>query len=277
MISIVIGTYNAADTLERCLQSIVAQTSSEWEVLASDGGSNDDTLAIFRRYSQHLAYLVSEPDEGVYQAWNRVIPHANGDWVIFLGADDQLASPHVIADIESSLGNRQITPATHDFVYGVTELVDQGEVVERLGLADTPDQTIPRDREVTFAHTGLLHSRSVLTDLSLFDESYRSAGDYEFLLRATLLGRGRLARIEQTTAKMATGGMSNSATGRKRHYAEMIAARAQHSLTTPLAMRLRYAKACALAIAAKLLNDRQMANFANLYRTLRGKPRRKTL
>lgn len=276
-ISIIIGTYNAADTLERCLQSIISQTSNAWEILVSDGASDDDTLAILRRYSQHLAYLVSEADTGVYQAWNRVIPHAEGDWLIFLGADDQLASATVIEELVAALAARELTPANCDFVYGTTDLEDRGEIVERLGTLDTPRDHIPVDQEVTFAHTGLLHSRKVLDDLGLYDEGFQSAGDYEFLLRAALAKRGRLARLDITIATMAAGGMSNSASGRKRHYAEITQARRKHGLTSPMWLFRRRLKASALAVAAKLLNDQQMAKLANPYRKMRGKTERRSL
>lgn len=277
MISIIIGTYNAAETLERCLQSITSQTSDDWEVLVSDGASSDETLAILRRYSQHLAYLASEPDAGVYQAWNRVIPHANGEWLMFLGADDQLASPTTIAEIISALERSEFSPKDYDFVYSATDLLDQGEIVETLGTHDTPGNIVPTDAEVSFSHTGLLHSRRMFEAIGLYDESYKSAGDYEFLIRAALQNRGRLARIDLTIAKMASGGMSNSAKGRKRHYREIIEARRKHHLGIPLWARRRNFKASALALAANFLSEQQMAMLANPYRKLRGKPPRKSL
>lgn len=89
-ISIVIATFNAAKTLERCLQSIVPQLTDATELVIVDGGSEDETLSIIKKYEQYVAYTVSEPDKGIYDAWNKGVKVAHGEWIMFIGADDIL-------------------------------------------------------------------------------------------------------------------------------------------------------------------------------------------
>lgn len=90
LISIITVTYNAENFLSDCIQSVIGQTYADFEHIIIDGGSTDRTLAIIEENSQHIAYWKSEPDNGIYDAMNKAIKYAKGDWVYFLGADDTL-------------------------------------------------------------------------------------------------------------------------------------------------------------------------------------------
>src|ERR1700730_11011275 len=91
-ISIIIVTYNAENTLQRCLDSIYIQAYPEIEIIVIDGNSTDNTVEILKRNSSRIAFWKSEPDEGIYDAMNKAIKHITGKWVYFLGADDELFS-----------------------------------------------------------------------------------------------------------------------------------------------------------------------------------------
>lgn len=90
LLSIIIATYNAGNTLNTCLTSIVEQKSSEIELLIIDGGSTDNTLDIAHSYGDKIDVLISEPDKGIYDAWNKGISYSTGHWIMFIGADDIL-------------------------------------------------------------------------------------------------------------------------------------------------------------------------------------------
>jgi glycosyltransferase involved in cell wall biosynthesis len=90
LISIITVTYNAEKTLDYTIQSVINQNYSNLEYIIIDGGSTDNTLEIIRRYDKHISYWKSEPDKGIFDAMNKGIDAANGDWVIFLGAGDLL-------------------------------------------------------------------------------------------------------------------------------------------------------------------------------------------
>ena len=89
-ISIIIVTYNAADTLQKCLDSIYSQAYPDIEIVVIDGDSADATKSILQKNSQHIAYFKSEPDNGIYDAMNKALKHITGQWLYFLGADDEL-------------------------------------------------------------------------------------------------------------------------------------------------------------------------------------------
>ena len=78
LISIIIATYNAEKTLQRCLDSIIPQLSDQVELIIIDGGSIDKTSEIVKSNSQYITYYLSEKDDGIYDAWNKGINKANG-------------------------------------------------------------------------------------------------------------------------------------------------------------------------------------------------------
>ena len=90
LISIVTVVYNGASTLEQKILSVLGQTYPHIEYIIIDGGSQDGTVDIIKKYQNRIAYWVSEPDEGIYDAMNKGKRHASGDWIYFLGSDDIL-------------------------------------------------------------------------------------------------------------------------------------------------------------------------------------------
>ena len=88
--SIIIATYNAAKYLETALQSVFSQTVNDYELILIDGGSKDGTVEIIKKHQDRIAYWVSEKDQGIYDAWNKGVEQAKGDWVLFIGSDDTL-------------------------------------------------------------------------------------------------------------------------------------------------------------------------------------------
>lgn len=91
-ISIIIVTYNAASTLQKCLDSIYSQVILGIKIIIIDGCSTDKTVAIIMANSDRIFYWISEPDSGIYYAMNKALLQINSDWIYFLGADDELLS-----------------------------------------------------------------------------------------------------------------------------------------------------------------------------------------
>src|SRR5688572_6921120 len=87
-LSIIIATWQASSTLERCLRSIVEQDFTEWELLIADGASTDGTIDLIKEHERHIAWWQSRKDSGIYDAWNHALEEARGEYVTFLGADD---------------------------------------------------------------------------------------------------------------------------------------------------------------------------------------------
>lgn len=96
-ISIGMVVYNGARHIRRALQSVADQSARNIELIVVDGGSTDGTLEILHEYAEHVSVLVSEPDRGIYDAMNKVCGLATGDWLLFMGCDDELLD--VIHDV----------------------------------------------------------------------------------------------------------------------------------------------------------------------------------
>ena len=106
-VSIITAVYNAAPTLEECLLSVRSQSYRDVEHIVIDGGSTDGSVEILQRHSSLLAYWVSEPDSGVFDAWNKGLSMATGEWIAFLGAED-VFTPRCVVEISYCLwGNRR--------------------------------------------------------------------------------------------------------------------------------------------------------------------------
>jgi glycosyltransferase involved in cell wall biosynthesis len=133
-ISIVTITYNAARTLQRTLDSVASQTYDTIEHLIVDGASKDDTLDIARRYqsqSRHTVVIQSEPDKGLYDAMNKGLRLATGDYIVFLNAGDTLYAPDTIATVALNANPSSLTsnlsPLTSNHpavIYGDTAITD---------------------------------------------------------------------------------------------------------------------------------------------------------
>lgn len=107
-LSIITINYNNCNGLKRTIDSVVSQTFSDYEWIVIDGGSNDGSFELIEKYQKHFTYWVSEPDGGIYQAMNKGIAHANGDWYIFLNSGDWLFNNEVLSMVFSSNHNADI-------------------------------------------------------------------------------------------------------------------------------------------------------------------------
>lgn len=180
-ISIIIATYNAEKYLERCFKSILSQTYKKFEILIQDGGSTDNTQNIINSYQNNIAYFASSNDNGIYDAWNRALPHCRGEWLCFMGADDYFIVPNIMTKyaefLKSIIGK-------HAVAYGINHIVNgEGEVLYTMGKPWSEIETLFKN-VMCLPHPGLMHHRSLFEKIGLFDESFKIAGDYDLLLRA---------------------------------------------------------------------------------------------
>lgn len=98
-VSIITVCYNAASVLEATMQSVLNQTYSNMEYIIIDGGSKDDTADIVSKYRSRIAVYVSEPDKGIYDAMNKGLKHATGEWINFMNAGDTFHDERVLEDV----------------------------------------------------------------------------------------------------------------------------------------------------------------------------------
>ncbi len=198
-ITILIAVRNAADTLDRCLDSIAAQTWPRRETVVIDGASTDGTKAILERRATELAFWCSEPDTGIGNAWNKGLRHARGDWVAFLGADDWYAASESLAGLAATIEGAS---GPLDLVSARARLI-HGGISQEFGDAWAWERFRYR---MNIAHPGALHRRGLWEELGPFDETLRIASDYEFLLRSG--PRLRTAYVPLVAVNMQYGGVS---------------------------------------------------------------------
>lgn len=182
--SIVMATLNAESVLERCLDSIERQTFRRKELLVIDGGSADGTLSIIRRHAEHIGYWESNPDRGIYHAWNKALERVKGKWIFFLGADDYLWKDDVLENMAPRLNEFERSGVR--IAYGRLARVDpDGRTIEIKGkpwpaISRQFAHGMPRH----LPHPGMMHHREVFERFGSFDEAFKVAADYELLLRA---------------------------------------------------------------------------------------------
>ena len=89
-ISIIIATFNSERYLERCLKSVVRQKGENIQLIIVDNASTDGTLKLLNQFQEYIDFLISERDDGIYDAWNKGLKVSEGEWIMFLGSDDIL-------------------------------------------------------------------------------------------------------------------------------------------------------------------------------------------
>ena len=206
-ISIITSTYCAAACLPRVIESIRAQTFDDFEWIVIDGASTDDTVDILRQNEDVIDYWMSESDKGIYDAWNKGLPHVRGTWVLFLGADDYLWTPDALCRAAAAL---KAVPPDCRIVYGQVAMVNQANEVLWLGGSEW--KTIRRRFRslMSLPHTALFHHRDLFQIHGGFDPAFRIAGDYEFLLRELTNKRDARFVDELIVAGMSIGGVSST-------------------------------------------------------------------
>jgi glycosyltransferase involved in cell wall biosynthesis len=264
LISILIATRNAADGLPRCLDSIRRQSFRGFEVVVMDGASTDATVDILKASGDVVTAWRSEPDQGIYSAWNKALALARGEWLCVLGADDWLWDENALERLAPQL--RAALPG-HRVVYSRVRQIDaRGRVAAEIG--EPWEQARERFRSyVCLPHPGLMHHRSLFEAHGRFDESFQMAGDYEFLLRE-LKSRDALY-VSAVTAGMDLGGKTTSPEYFLQLHREAGRALAMHGLAPP---RLRWAYWTVLGWLYRglhaLLGDRAARRLADAYRVL---------
>lgn len=203
-ITIIIATFNAGAFLERCLTSIRGQKRAEVELLIMDGGSTDSTLQIANDNSDIIDKIVSEKDKGIYDAWNKGIKIAKGDWIMFLGADDVLL-PGALKAYLNYL--RESGSKNLDIISSILELVNEKGIHKRF-VGEKFDHKRFCKRQLSFAHPGMLHSRKMLMEKGGFSLNYKICSDAEFFIKN---GKDlKSGFIDFVTVKMQQGGLSGS-------------------------------------------------------------------
>jgi glycosyltransferase involved in cell wall biosynthesis len=200
LVSVVTATYNASATLAACLASVRAQDYPHIEHILIDGASKDGTVGVLREHDSEIALWISEPDHGIYDAWNKGLRLARGEWIAFVGADDVLLPGAISGYMQLAAQHPEA-----QYLSGHVRWIGPGGKQEIIG---EPWRWPHFLRFMCTAHVGSMHRRSLFEQYGEYDIAYRIVGDYELLLRAR--GNLRTAFMSRVTAQMQCGGASDS-------------------------------------------------------------------
>jgi glycosyltransferase involved in cell wall biosynthesis len=204
-VSIVTVSYQGARFIKDAIESVLSQTYADVQYIVIDGGSTDGSLDIIQSYTDRISIIVSEPDEGIYDAMNKGLALASGEVVAFLNADDFYAHSSVI---EHAIGVFQKTNA--DVVYADLDYVsrtDKSKVVRKwrsgeFGLNRFKQGWMP-------PHPTFFAKRSLYQQFGGYKQELNSSADYELMLRFCFVNRAKVAYLPEVLVKMRLGGQSN--------------------------------------------------------------------
>lgn len=203
LVSVITVCRNAAATLEACLDSVARQSWPAVEHIVIDGASTDGTAAILERWRDRLAVVVSEPDAGLYDAMNKGIARARGEFVVFINADDTFAGPDALRDAMAEIAR----DPDADVYYGSLEVRMDG----RRHRHDPPPPEQAAEEMVLgcLPHQATLARRSVFARTGPFDLRWRRHADYDWWLKVLSDPGLRVRRLRTMVASFAAGGASS--------------------------------------------------------------------
>lgn len=201
-ISVVTVCYNAINDIEKTILSVINQTYSNIEYIIIDGGSTDGTMDIVNKYKDKIDVIVSEPDKGIYDAMNKGIDRATGDWINFMNAGDCFFNNVALENVFP----RNYESVNFDILYGYqVHSFPYGKFVrKRLPLKDF-DSYMPIGHPASFVRAELLKKEH-------FDCSFRIAADYNFFFKAYKSGKKFKALDVIISDFESAGGVSSLAT-----------------------------------------------------------------
>jgi glycosyltransferase len=203
-ITIITATYNSASTIRDTLESVRSQTYPHIEHIIIDGMSSDSTLSIVRQYA-HVSRCISEPDKGIYDAMNKGIDLATGDIIGILNSDDIYQDSTVLARVMETFMNDHCDAVYGDLVY--VDAQDTGKVLRYWKSGEY--------RPGNFKwgwmppHPAFFVRRSLYERFGTFNTAFRTAADYELMLRFIHRHGARLGYVPRVLVKMREGGASN--------------------------------------------------------------------
>lgn len=216
--TIVTSTFNVVDLLPLTAASLAEQTLKHFEWIIVDGASTDGTVDLVLSLGSQVDHFISEPDNGIYAAWNKALPLIKGDWVLFLGAGDSLFDACVLerASVLLSQLPDSVTTAFGD-VWVFSD--DGGPETLRRGEWVGPEGPWVAGRPVLPCHQGVFQRSGVLREFA-FDARCRISADNEVLLKELLPGHGQ--RIDLEVARFHAGGVSAQRKRRLRMVLESV-------------------------------------------------------
>jgi glycosyltransferase involved in cell wall biosynthesis len=216
-LSVITIVYNNVRHIERTILSVINQTYTNIEYILVDGFSTDGTLEIVQQYTSQIETLISEKDKGIYDAMNKGLAVAKGDYVIFMNSGDEFYSSDTVDKVFATANDA-------DIYYGETEMID--EAGNSLGQRrhKAPEQFTWRHFKygMSISHQAIYIKRSLTQP---YDPQYQLSADIDWILQAAKKAK-KIVNVHQYVAKYLVGGMSKKK--HKQSLAERFAIMRKH-------------------------------------------------
>ncbi len=202
-LSIITINYNNADGLRKTIESVVHQTYSDFEYIIIDGGSTDGSVEVLSGYEERLSFWVSEPDKGIYNAMNKGLKVAAGDYVLFMNSGDFLYDESVVETVFKTISPND------DLVYG--DVVLKNEIIDSERIQTHPEQ-LPFSYlyKQTICQQSCFIKRALFDEIFYFNEDYKISADWEFLIYAIYIQKIRYRKINKLISVYDMTGVSST-------------------------------------------------------------------
>lgn len=212
-LSIITINFNNAGGLEKTIKSVISQSFNDLEFIVIDGGSTDTSVEILKKYSNKINHWVSEKDKGVYNAQNKGIDAAHGEYCLFLNSGDYLVNEKVLSKVFSN-------NLSEDIVYGNMK-VDWNN--GKITTEKMPDKiTFSHMFRDTVWHPVSFIKKLLFTRYGKFNEMYRIVGDYEFFYRTIIENKASTRHLSFPISVFVFNGLSSNPENKKLEREERI-------------------------------------------------------
>ena len=199
-LSIITINLNNAPGLSKTIQSVLGQTYTNFEYIIIDGGSTDYSMKLIKENEGKLTYWVSEPDNGIYNAMNKGIEKASGEYLLFLNSGDFLTNKHVIHESEQYLSNTEL-------VYGNLSIINLGKLSNCLFPSKL---TFKYFLNNSLPHPSTFIKSTMFNKVGLYNEQLKIASDWEFFIKSVCLYNCTYNYINKPISVIDTNGISRN-------------------------------------------------------------------
>ncbi|MCB4807307.1 glycosyltransferase [Tamlana sp. 62-3] len=201
LFSIITVVYNGEKEIEKTIKSVIEQNFKNFEFIIIDGGSKDQTLSIINKFENHIDYISSEKDNGIFDAMNKGIKVSRGTWINFMNAGDTFSSEQVLSKVS-------LQPNDLNLVYG--DKIYLNKIVKAHSI------NFLKYGIIMACHQAMFFNKSLLKEQLVYNLKYGIYGDYELVNKIYLLAPEKINYLNYPICKYLGGGVSSFVTWQKR-------------------------------------------------------------
>jgi len=206
-ISIITVCYNSEKTIEDTIKSVISQDYKDIEYIIVDGGSTDGTLEVINSYKESISKLISEPDDGIYDAMNKGVAIATGELIGILNSDDLFASSDILSQVAQQVSN----VSNEAIFYGAIAIVDRYDVdLVKRHYSVKNFTTSKLKLGIMPPHPATFIPKSIYRKVGYYKTDYKIAADFELYVRVTIKHKLPVKNLDLHVVKMREGGVSTT-------------------------------------------------------------------